>query len=314
MSAVTNAAAPEVARLTPRRVSSRFWVKIADYLALTKPEISVLIAIATFTGFYLGRPAEDRGFPFLLVIHTLVGTVLVASGASTLNQYLERRFDAQMRRTRRRPLACGRLRPSGALCFGVTLSVTGAAYLGLATNRLAGLLAVLTIAAYLLLYTPLKRETPLCTLVGAIPGAVPPLIGCAAASGKLNVEAWGLYTILFLWQFPHFMAIAWMYREDYLRAGYLVLSRGEQAGRVMSCQALAPAFVLIPVSIGLTFTTGFNLPWASVAVGLLGAGFFYYSAGLAIRKSNAAARRLLGTSIIYLPLVHLLVVISKCCR
>ena len=314
MSAATNAAALEVARVRPRRLGSRFRAKIRDYVALTKPEISFLIVIVTFTGFYLGWPAADRGFPFLLLIHTLIGTVMVASGASTLNQYLERRFDAQMRRTRRRPLACGRLQPSGALCFGVALSVIGAAYLGLATNRLASLLAVLTLAAYLLLYTPLKRETPLCTLAGAIPGAVPPLIGCAAASGKLSVEAWGLYTILFLWQFPHFMAIAWMYREDYLRAGYLVLSRGEQAGRVMSCQALVPAFVLIPVSIGLTVTTGVNPPWAAAVVGLLGAGFFQYSAGLAIRKSNAAARRLLGASIVYLPMAHLLVVISKCFR
>jgi heme o synthase len=287
---------------------SRFSTKIADYVALTKPEISFLIAIATFTGFYLGWPA-DRAFSFLLLIHTLIGTVFVSGGAATLNQYLERRFDAEMRRTRRRPLACGRLQPSEAAALGAFLSITGAAYLAVATNWLASLLAVLTLALYLLLYTPLKR-TPFCTLIGAIPGAMPPLIGWAAASGKLSVDAWGVFATLFLWQFPHFMAIAWMYREDYSRAGYLVLPAGAQAGRVMSWQALAGSLLLLPVSVGQIITTGFNAPDA-IAVALLSAGYFYYSARLALGRSNGAARRLLLASIMYLPLVYFLFVITK---
>src|SRR5262249_18732222 len=150
----------------------------------------------------------------------LAGTLLVAGGTATLNQYVERKFDAQMRRTKRRPVAAGRIDPAQALWFGIALSVSGTIYLAAAVNLLASLLAVLTLLSYLLLYTPLKRKTPLCTLVGAIPGAVPPLIGWAAGSGGLSLEAWLLYALVFLWQFPHFMAIAWMYREDYEHAGY----------------------------------------------------------------------------------------------
>src|SRR5262249_10768565 len=152
-----------------------------------------------------------------------LGTLLVASGAATLNQYVERHFDAQMRRTTRRPLAAGRLEPSAVLSFGLGLSFGGAIYLAAAVNALASLLAVLPFASYLAVYTPLKRKTPLCTLAGACSGAMPPLIGWAAASERVNAGAWPLYAILFLWQLPHFTAIAWMYREDYARAGYAVL-------------------------------------------------------------------------------------------
>src|ERR1700676_3971103 len=200
---------------------------MVDYWTLTKPEVNFLIALATLTGFYLGCPTHPQGFPFWLLIHTLLGTLLVASGTGTLNQYIERRFDARMRRTARRPLAAGRLKPSVVLGFGVALSVVGSTFLAIAVNALASALAIVTLLSYLFLYTPLKRKTPLCVLVGAFPGAVPPLIGWAAASGRLSPEAWALYAALFLWQFPHFMAIAWMYREDYFRAGYLVLPSGK---------------------------------------------------------------------------------------
>ncbi len=195
----------------------------ADYWALTKPDINFLIATVTAAGFYLGLPVERRGFPFLLLIHTLLGTLLLSSGASALNQFMERRFDARMRRTARRPLAAGKLEPASALRFGLLLSITGSVYLAVAVNILASLLSVVTLVTYLFVYTPLKRKTPWCTLAGAFPGAMPTLIGRAAASREVSAEAWGLYSILFLWQFPHFMAIAWMYREDYARAGYLVL-------------------------------------------------------------------------------------------
>ena len=287
----------------------RFYAAVADYWALTKPEINFLIAIATFAGFYLGWPAQLHGFPFLLLIHTQLGTLLVASGAGALNQYLERRFDAQMRRTARRPLVAGRLKPSSALWFGILMSLAGSIYLAAAVNALASLLAIFTLVSYLTLYTPLKRKTPLCTLVGALPGAMPPLIGWAAASGKLSFQAWVLYAMLFLWQFPHFMAIAWMYREDYACAGYLVLPRGEQSGRFMSCQALVASLALIPVSLSPVIS-GAGPVYCAVAI-IVSSGFFYYSARLAFQRSNVSARRVLMASIIYLPLVFFLMMLNK---
>src|ERR1700726_3891727 len=193
-------AAFEVTPVAQQPCPMRFYVAVADYWALTKPEINFLIAIATFAGFYLGLPAQIHGFPFMLPIHTLLGTLLVSSGAGALNQYIERRFDAQMRRTRRRPLADGRLEPSSVLWFGILLSFAGGIYLAVAVSALASLLAVLTLGSYLALYTPLKRKTPLCTVVGALPGAMPPLIGWAAASGKLGLQAWVLYAMLFFWR------------------------------------------------------------------------------------------------------------------
>jgi len=300
----------EASPVAPQPFAVHFYSAAADYWALTKPEINFLIAIATFTGFYLGCPAQLHGFPFVLLIYTLVGTVLVASSAGALNQYDERHFDAQMRRTAGRPLAAGRLEPSSALWFGVLLSFAGSIYLTVAVNALASLLAIITLASYLALYTPLKRKTPLCTLVGALPGAMPPLIGWAAATGKLGFEAWVLYLTLFLWQFPHFMAIAWMYREDYARAGYLVLPRGQQSGRFMSWQALVASLALIPVSLSPTVMGGTGHVYF-VVDGVLSLGFFYYSARLVFQRSNAAARRLLMASIIYLPLVFVLMVLDK---
>ena len=283
---------------------------LADYWALTKPEVNLLIAITTFAGFYLALPTQSHPFPFVLLAHTLVGTLLVAGGTGTLNQYVERGFDAQMRRTARRPLAAGRLEPSAALRFGILLSCAGGIYLAVAVNALASLLAVLTLVSYLFLYTPLKRKTPLCILVGAFPGAMPPLIGWAAASGRLSWEAWVLYAMLFLWQFPHFMAIAWMYREDYARAGYLVLPFGIRRGPFMAWQSLVAPLALIPLSLTPTFLGHAGLIYAVGAL-LLGSGFFYYGARLALRRSNVIARRLLFASIIYLPLVFFLMMLDK---
>src|SRR5580704_18400097 len=179
---------------------------LSDYWALTKPEVNVLILITTGVGFYLGCGNEGRPLSFAGLFNTLLGTLLVASGTGTLNQYLEREFDAQMRRTARRPAAAGRLKPSAVLLFGIALAAAGAVYLTVTVNSLASVLAVITLLTYLFVYTPLKRETPFCVLVGAFPGAVPPLIGWAAAAGRLNMEAGILYAMLFLWQFPHFMA------------------------------------------------------------------------------------------------------------
>jgi protoheme IX farnesyltransferase len=282
-----------------------FWgPTLSDYWALTKPEVNFLILITTGVGFYLGCGSEARPLSFLGLFNTLLGTLLVASGTGTLNQYIERKFDAQMRRTSRRPLAAGRLEPSAVLAFGILLAVAGSTYLAIAAGRLASLLALLTLLSYLFLYTPLKRRTPLCVLVGAFPGAMPPLIGWAAASGRLNMEAWLLYAILFLWQFPHFMAIAWMYREDYDRAGYLVLPKGNTRIPFVTLETLLPLLALIAISI-VQFPT-VHPPIVYCVEALLGVGFLYFGLEFVLQRSRAAARRLLAASIVYLPLLFVL--------
>jgi heme o synthase len=297
-----------VAPVAQRSRAGRLFAAMPEYWALTKPEVNFLILITTFAGFYLA-PTTGGGFRILLVLHTLLATLLVAGGTATLNQFLERSFDAQMRRTARRPLASGRLKSSHVLWFGLSLSVAGAVYLALAVNVLSSLLAVVTLLSYLFLYTPLKRKTPLCTLVGAFPGAVPPLIGWAAARGRLDPEAWVLYAMVFLWQFPHFMAIAWMYREDYARAGYLVLPTGEIKDRFVVSQSFVVSLVLIPISL-IPAKIGESSLVYSLGALILGSIFLYYSALFAFRKSNVAARQLLAASIVYLPAVFILRMLS----
>lgn len=292
----------------PGRFSGRS--TLADYWALTKPDVNLLILVTTAAGFCLAHPIHVVGFPFLLLAHTLAGTLLVAGGTATLNQFVERRFDAQMRRTKRRPLAAGRIEPARALGFGIVLSVSGAIYLAAVVNILASLLAVLTLLSYLLIYTPLKRKTPLCVLVGAFPGAAPPLIGWAAASGSLNLEAWILYGVVFLWQFPHFMAIAWMYREDYQRAGYLVLPEGKSRNSFMAWQVVLPSLGLIALSFAPVLLEKGGFVYMAGAL-FFSIAFLYYGGQLAIGKTNAAARRLLLGSIVYLPIVFLLLVLGR---
>jgi heme o synthase len=283
---------------------------VADYWALTKPEVNLLIAIATFAGFYLACPRAPDDFPWLRLLHTLLGTLLVASGTGTLNQYIERRFDAQMRRTARRPLAARRLKPSAALWFGIALASVGSIYLATAVNVLASLLAVITLLSYLFLYTPLKRKTPACVLVGALPGAVPPLIGWAGASGKLNSEAWILYAVLFLWQFPHFMAIAWMYKQDYDRAGYFVLPHGHVRARFVILETMLPFVMLLPLVL-LPAAIGRQGVLHCFGALLLSLGFFYYGGQFVLRRSSAAARRLLLASVIYLPSLFALMMLTS---
>jgi len=281
---------------------------LADYWTLTKPEVNFLIVMSTLAGFYLGSPAGQLQFP--VMIHTLLGTLLVASGTATLNQYVERRYDARMRRTARRPLPAGRLAPARALWFGVLLSVAGGLYLALAVNLLTSFLAVFTLLSYLLLYTPLKRKTPFCTLIGAFPGAMPPLIGWAGARGSLSLEAWVLYAILFLWQFPHFLAIVWMYREDYTRAGYQMLPLGDRKGNSMAWQVVLFSLALLPVSLVPTFL---GLEGAAYFLGtlVLGLGFLFYGARLALDRSHSLARRVVLASVVYLPLVYALAIVDK---
>jgi len=281
--------------------------RLADYWTLTKPEVNVLVVASTMAGFYL---AWRGPLDWIRLTHTLLGTLLVASGTATLNQYMERRYDAQMRRTATRPLPSGRMAPREALGFGILCSVGGGAYLWLVVNALASILALATLGSYLLFYTPLKRRTPLCTLVGALPGAMPPLIGWAAARGSLSLEAWVLYAILFFWQFPHFLAIAWMYREDYARAGLRMLPGRDVEGRFTSGEILVFTAALLPVSILPALLGHAGLLYLSGAV-VLGLVFLIYGAQLAISRSKALARRLVLASVIYLPLVFALMMVDK---
>jgi len=285
------------------------YFRFTDYLALTKPEINLMIAISTAASFFLGATGDAQRFPWTTLIHTVFGTLLLAGGAAALNQWIELPFDLQMRRTVRRPVAAGRIEPAQALCFGVGLSLLGAVYLAVLTTPLASALAVLTLLSYLFVYTPLKRKTPLCTLIGAIPGAAPPLIGWAAARGSLDATAWVLFGILFLWQFPHFMSIAWMYREDYARASYRVLPLDEKADGFVNLQVIVP-------SVGLMFLTWLpaisGMGWWYAAASLAaGCVFIYYGVRFVLERTNSSARRLLAASICYLPTILTLMVVSR---
>ena len=307
----TEAAVAKIELLTRIEPRARTYSHVLiDYWALTKPDVNLLIAIAVFVSFCLAQPATLETFPYVLLIHTLLGSLLIASGSGALNQVIERRFDSQMRRTSRRPLVIGSISPVRALWFGILVSVAGAAYLALVVNLLSSLIAELTLLVYLAIYTPLKRKTPLCTLVGALPGAAPPLIGWAAASGSLSVEAWLLYSILFLWQFPHFTAIAWMYREDYDRAGYQVLPRGETRQSFVAFQSVVPAFLLVPMSLTPTLV-GEERRVCFLGAALLGLSFVYIATRLAVHQSNQIARQLLLASIVYLPSVFLLMLLDR---
>ena len=283
---------------------------LCGYWSLTKPEVNFLIAVTAAAGFWMGAPASFAHFPWTSLLHTLIGTVLVASGAATLNQLIELRFDAQMRRTARRPLVSQRIKPSHALWFGISLSVIGAIYLAVTTNALASLLSILTLLGYLFLYTPLKRKTPLCTLIGALPGAMPPLIGWAAACGRLDTNAWLLFAIVFLWQFPHFMAIAWMYREDYARAGYFVLPSTLVRERFVAWQSSLPTLVLFAVALVPAIRGESGIVYLAGAL-VLGIAFLCYSARFAFRMSIVSARQLLFASILYLPVLFALLALDK---
>ena len=281
---------------------------VSDYWGLTKPEVSFLIAITTAAGFYLGSSATPSQVPWAALVRTVIGTLLVAGGAAALNQWMEYPFDARMRRTVRRAIAAGRIDPIRALLFGALLSLGGLTYMVLAAGALPSVLALATLVGYLCFYTPLKRRTSLCTLVGAIPGAVPPLIGWAAARGCLDPEAWVLFSIVFLWQFPHFMAIAWMYRDDYARAGYLVLPDGHTRARFVIVQTLLPLVCLLPVSV-LPVRAGDPSVVYAICALMLGLGFLHFGATFARQRSGHAARRLLLASIIYLPALLVLMVL-----
>jgi heme o synthase len=295
-----NPAAVALERLTTRE-------RVAAYLELTKPRITFLIVLTSAAGFALASgPRID--YPGLL--RAMLGIALLSSGIATINQYMERDLDALMRRTANRPLPSGKLLPWEALAFGVSLIVLAQVYLAVLVNPLTALLGLTVIAGYLFGYTPLKTRTSLSTMVGAFPGAVPPLIGWAAARGTIGLEAWVLFAILFLWQFPHFLAIAWMYREDYSRAGILMLPVVEPDGRVTAQQIVVYTVLLLPVSLipAVLGISGRVYLYGAIVLGLL---FLYSSVRAALSKSRQEARRLLLASVIYLPLLFILMVLNR---
>ncbi|HUA14590.1 MAG TPA: heme o synthase [Verrucomicrobiae bacterium] len=281
--------------------------QLKDYYSLTKPEVNLLILMATAAGYLLGNRGALAWGTFL---QTLTGTLLVASGTATLNQYMERAHDARMRRTSNRPLPAGRLHPREALYFGLLMSAAGGLGLLFAVNALSAGLAIGTLLLYLLLYTPLKRKTSLCTLIGAVPGAMPVLIGWAGASGKLESGAGLLFAILFLWQFPHFLAIALMYREDYERAGYRMLPAFDVEGRFTRLEIIGFSVLLAVVTIVSTGVGGFHR-LSSLVMTCLGVLLCYCGVRLARLGSRRAASQLLHASVIYLPAVLALLVSQK---
>jgi heme o synthase len=286
--------------------TDRFTSKLRDYYTLTKPEVNLLILMTTSAGYYL----SSRG-PFRIagLMNTLLGTLLVASGTATLNQWMERVWDGQMRRTASRPLPSGRLNAREAFLFGILLSIAGGLYLAVAVNGLAALLAISTLLSYLLIYTPLKRKTPLCTLLGAFPGAMPTLIGWAGASASIDRHAWFLFAILFLWQFPHFLAIALMYREDYNRAGYRMLPRFDLDSRFTRAEIVGFSVILVVATMLPLVDRGGPIYLSGMF--LAGVFFLYYVMKLARSTSNVLASRVVHASVIYLPIVLGMIVARK---
>jgi heme o synthase len=281
-----------------------------EYVALTKPRITWLILMSTGVGYFFGLENRWAGWSDLLrLLNTVIGTGLIASGTAALNQWYEREADGKMHRTEKRPLPAGSVAPSAAFWFGTLLAVLGFAELAITVNLLSGLLGLFTLFSYLCIYTPLKQRTSLATVVGALPGAMPPIIGYAAASGRLTANAWALFAILFLWQFPHFLAIAWMYRDDYARAGIRMLPVVEPDGQSTSRQIVTYASTLIPVSL---FPTLLGMTGRIYLFGalILGAWFLYSGVRVAFDRTILRARNVLLVSVIYLPLMYGLMILD----
>ncbi|NIR47126.1 protoheme IX farnesyltransferase [candidate division KSB1 bacterium] len=280
---------------------------MADYWELTKPGVTFMVIISTLGGFYL---ATQGSLDFLLLFNTLLGTWLVAGGTNALNQLIEHENDARMKRTRKRPLPAGRLQSGPVILFSLAISILGILHLSLSVNSLTGLLAALTLGSYIFIYTPLKRKNPLSTIVGAVPGALPAMGGWVAVRGAIDVESWVLFAILFFWQLPHFLAIAWIYREDYARGGFPVLPVLDRDGAqtslhiVFTCLALL-SVSLLPTLMGLTGTVYF------LGALILGLAFLISGVRVALLKTNRYAKQLLHASIIYLPVLMALMFIDK---
>jgi protoheme IX farnesyltransferase len=287
------------AHAAPVPVVSRPSGTLGDYVALTKPRLNLLVVATSAAGYYLGAPAGPLLLP---MAQAVAGTALVAGGAAVLNQVYERDTDALMRRTRLRPLPDGRVGAADARIFGLVLAVGGLALLAVTTNFIAAFFALATLITYLAIYTPMKRRSAAATLVGAVPGALPPLIGWAAASGTMSIGGWTLFAIVFLWQIPHFMAIAWLYRDDYGKAGFPMLPVVEPDGRRTGRQAVIYAVCLVPVSLvpALVGVSGPVYFWTALLFGIALAGL---AMRFATARNEASARGLFFGSIVYLPLI-----------
>jgi protoheme IX farnesyltransferase len=280
---------------------------MSDFAELVKARLTLLVLLTTAVGYHLGAdgPINPSG-----LFHAVFGTALAAAGAAALNQWWERRLDALMHRTKTRPIPAGRMLPRDALALGCLLSLTGVVYLTILSNRLSAALAAATIIIYIFAYTPLKRVSTFNTLVGAIPGALPPMVGWTAASGRLDPGAWSLFAILFFWQLPHFFAIAWMYREDYARAGFEMVSKGDNTGARSASQSVLFCFLLLFISGAPAFLKVVGSSY--LAIELVLNGLFIFVAMRFLRTQQTAdARRLFLTSIIYLPLLLAALVFTK---
>lgn len=283
----------------------------ADYLALTKPRIVAMVLVTVAAGYVLAPPSAMSGAARMLVLaHLLVGTALVAAGTNALNQVWERDVDAHMRRTAGRPLPTGRLSVAEATVFAVGAGLLGVAYLGLLVNRLTATIAAATLVSYVLIYTPLKRRTALATLVGAVPGALPIVGGWTAGGGSLDARAWLLFALLFLWQLPHFLALGWIYREDYARAGLPTLSAGDPDGRRTFRQAALDAAALLAVSLAPTLI---GMTGAFYFIGAIGLStwLLWTSGACARNPSTDRARRLFRATLVYLPSILLLLIVDR---
>lgn len=277
---------------------------------LFKARLTGMVLITTMVGFYSG---SSRPVDFLLMLHAVAGTALVACGAAALNQLLERDLDARMERTSQRPLPAGHLHPDMALLVGAALAAAGLGYLAYAVNYLTAALGAVTLVSYLFIYTPLKRITTLNTAVGAIPGALPPLMGWTAATGTISAEGWALFAILFFWQLPHFMAIAWIYKEDYARAGFKMLPVVDPDGRRTGSQAVSHALGLLPASLA-PVVFGVAGYYYAVAALVLGGMFLYFAIQFSRHLSVQRARHLFWASIAYLPVLLGVLVVDKIVR
>ena len=281
--------------------------RAAVFADLVKARLTTLVLLTTLVGFYIGwRGPMDFG----LMLNTLMATALVAAGAAALNQLLERDYDARMRRTQNRPLPAGRLQPTTVMLFGGICAVMGLVYLALAVNLLTSVIGAVTLISYLFIYTPLKRVTWLNTIIGAVPGALPPLMGWTAARGALSGEGWALFAIVAFWQIPHFMAIAWMYRDEYARAGFKMLPAIDSDGRRTGQQAVSHTLALLLVAL---FPFAFRLAGPIYLVGalVLGAGYLWCAIQFSRQLTLARARQLFLASILYLPLLLGVMVLDK---
>jgi protoheme IX farnesyltransferase len=281
--------------------------RLVDYLALTKPRVVVMVLVTTVVGYYLGSSETMALGPLL---HTLAGTALAAAGTLALNQYMERDLDARMERTRRRPLPEGRLQPAEAFAFGTLLLASGLGWLAAGVGALATAVTASIAVTYLLVYTPLKPVTSLCSIVGAVPGALPPVAGWAAARDALGPEAWVLFAILFLWQIPHSLAIGRVYRDDYARAGIRVLPVVDRDGPSTGLHVLSNCLALLPVAL-LPTLIGLAGPLYFLVALVLGLGFLWSAIGLARTRSATDARRVLVASLVYLPVLLGMMALDK---